>query len=49
MQVGWQVYILNDFIKDKEQEYIQNVNKRYYISECNKILETIEDKQLTLW
>jgi hypothetical protein len=49
MQVGWQVYILNDFIKDKESEYISNVDKRYYISECNKILETIEDKQLTLW
>jgi hypothetical protein len=49
MQVSWQVYILNNFIKDKEQEYINNVDKRYYISECNKILETIEDKQLKLW
>ena len=49
MQVGWQVYILNNFIKDKEKEYINNVDKRYYISECNKILEIIEDKQLKLW
>lgn len=46
MQVGWQVYILNEH---KDIDYISNVDKRYYISECNKILETIEDKQLKLW
>lgn len=49
MQVGWQVYILNDYDKNKDLEYINNVDKRYYISECNKILEIIEDKQLKLW
>lgn len=49
MQVGWQVYILNDFDKSKEQEYLKNIDKRYYINECNKIIETIEDKQLKLW
>ena len=47
MQVGWQVYILNDFNKDKD--YLSNIDKRYYINECNKTIEIIEDKQLKLW
>jgi hypothetical protein len=49
VQLGWQIYILNDYKEDKLQDYLTNVNRKYYINECNKILEIIEDKQLTLF
>lgn len=46
--LGWQVTILNKFEADKEKDYLANVNHKYYISETNKIIDQIEDKQLVL-
>jgi len=47
--LGWNTTILNNYSKDKLEEYLNNINHSYYIAECNKIIEQIEDKQLTLW
>jgi len=46
LHLDWQVTILNDYKKSKDSEHLQNIDYRYYIQECNKIIESIEDKQL---
>lgn len=46
--LGWIVTILNDYKEDKLSEYLSNIDHKYYISEAKKIIELIEDKQLTL-
>lgn len=49
LQVGWQIILLNDYDKDKVNEYLSLVDHRYYISKCTEIIESIEDKQLKLY
>ena len=46
--LGWLVTILNRYEENKMTEYLSNVDHKYYISEAKKIIELIEDKQLTL-
>lgn len=46
--LGWTVSILNKFESEKENEYLHNIDYRYYIAEAKKVIEQIEDKQLTL-
>lgn len=46
--LGWIVTILNRYDESKLQEYLDNVDHKYYISEAKKIIEQIEEKQLTL-
>ena len=47
IEKGWITTIMNKFIDKPIKEY--NINYQYYISECNKIIDVIEDKQLTLF
>ena len=49
MCLGWSTTILNNYDKSKNEEYLNNIDYRYYINECNKLIEQIEDKQLKLW
>ena len=42
---GFQVEIFNKF--EEKEDY--NIDYSFYIKECNKIIDTIEDKQLTLF
>lgn len=46
--LGWQTTILNKYNKEELNYYLSNVDHRYYIAEANKIIDQIEDKQLTL-
>ena len=47
IEKGWIVTIMNRFVEKPIEEY--NINYQYYISKCNKIIDVIEDKQLTLF
>ncbi len=44
---NWNINIFNKFIEKLISEY--DVNYKYYIHECNKIINEIENKQLTLF
>lgn len=44
---GFKVTIFNDYVEQKIDTY--NINHRYYIRECNRILDVVEDKQLKLF
>jgi len=44
MNVGYEVEVFNKYI-EKDQ---YNINYQFYIRECNKIIDQIEDKQLKL-
>jgi molybdopterin synthase catalytic subunit len=46
--LGWIVTILNEYKEKDLKEYLNNIDYKYYISEANKIIEQIEEKQLTL-
>jgi len=46
LELDWQVTLLNDYDESKLDEYLTNIDYRYYIDKCNKIIESIEDKQL---
>lgn len=46
--LGWIVTILNRYDESKLQKYLDDVDHKYYISEAKKIIEIIEEKQLTL-
>lgn len=46
--LGWIVTVLNIYDESKLQEYLGNVDYKYYICEAKKIIEQIEEKQLTL-
>lgn len=43
---GYQVTIFNDFVKKHFKDY--DINYSFYMKECNKIIDEIESKQLTL-
>ena len=47
IEKGWLITIFNKYIQKSIKNY--NINYQYYINECNKIIDTIEDKQLTLF
>jgi hypothetical protein len=47
IEKGWLVTIFNKYIQKSMKDY--NINYQYYINECNKIIDTIENKQLTLF
>lgn len=48
VNVGFVTTLFNDFYKLNEmKEY--NINYEFYIKECRKIIDSIEDKQLTLF
>jgi hypothetical protein len=47
IEKGWQCTIMNKYIDLPIKDY--DINYSYYIAECNKIIDTIEDKQLTLF
>ncbi len=42
---GYKVTIFNNY--EKKENY--NIDYSFYITECKKIIDVIEDKQLTLW
>lgn len=44
---GFQVEVFNDYIKKPMNEY--NIDYSFYIKEANKIIDIIEDKQLSLF
>lgn len=44
---GYQVSIFNDFVDKKWEDY--NINYNFYIKEAMKIVNEIEDKQLSLF
>jgi hypothetical protein len=46
--LGWQTTILNKYNENELNYYLSNVDHRYYIAEAKKIIDQIEDKQLTL-
>lgn len=46
--LGWTVTLLNVYEEDKLKEYLSNIDYKYYVSEARKIIEQIEEKQLTL-
>jgi hypothetical protein len=47
IEKGWQCTIMNKYIDLPIKDY--DINYSYYIAECNKIIDIIEDKQLTLF
>jgi len=47
IEKGWLITIFNKFIKIPIKDY--NINYQYYINECNKIIDIIEEKQLSLF
>ncbi len=47
IEKGWLITIFNKFEQKLMKDY--NINYQYYINECNKIIDIIEDKQLTLF
>lgn len=47
VNVGFNTTLFNTFIEKDFSEY--NINYRFYIQEARKIIDAIEDKQLTLW
>jgi len=47
IESGFNVTILNDY--DSNINYLKNINMNYYIRECYKIINVIENKQLTLF
>ena len=44
---GYQVTIFNKYVEKPFEQY--NINYDFYIKECIKIIQTIEDKQLTIF
>lgn len=46
--LSWQTTILNKYNENELNYYLSNVDHRYYIAEAKKIIDQIEDKQLTL-
>jgi len=47
IEKGWLITIFNKFIQKPIKDY--NINYQYYINECNKIIDIVEEKQLTLF
>jgi len=47
IEAGYGVIIINDF--DETKNYLKFVNKQYYIKECWKIINSIKNKQLSLF
>ena len=47
VEANQNIIVFNKFIEKPIDEY--DVNYKYYIHECNKIINEIEDKQLSLW
>jgi len=47
IEKGWLITIFNKFIQKSIKDY--NINYQYYINECNKIIDIIEEKQLSLF
>jgi hypothetical protein len=47
IEKGFKVTIFNDFVEKDFKDY--NINYNYYIKECYKILDVIENKQLELF
>ena len=47
IEKNWNIILFNKFIEKQMKDY--NVNYKYYIHECNKIINEIENKQLLLW
>lgn len=45
--IGYLVTPFNTYVKKPIPGY--DINYKFYIDECNKIINSIEDKQLTLW
>ena len=59
MLVGYGVKLHNTFLSDDELQFlystgltfndIYDINYSYYIKECQKIIEQIKPRQLSLW
>jgi len=47
VNIGYSSILFNKYIEKPIQEY--NINYQFYISECNKIINQIESKQLSLF
>jgi hypothetical protein len=47
IEAGWLITVFNKYLQKSMKDY--NINYRYYINECNKIIDIIENKQLTLF
>jgi hypothetical protein len=47
IEKGSIITLFNKYFEKPMKDY--NINYNYYISECNKIIDVIEDKQLTLF
>lgn len=47
VNIGYVTTIFNKYIEKPKEEY--NINYQFYINECRKIIDIIEDKQLTLF
>jgi len=47
VNVGYVTTIFNDYEEKPMNEY--NINYKFYLSECRKIIDSIENKQLTLF
>lgn len=47
IEKGWLISVFNKFENKEIKDY--SINYQYYINECNKIIDIIEDKQLTLF
>ena len=45
--IGYLVTPFNTYVKKPIKDY--NINYKFYVDECNKIINSIKDKQLTLW
>jgi hypothetical protein len=47
IEAGWLITVFNKYLQKSMKDY--NINYRYYINECNKIIDIIENRQLTLF
>ena len=47
IEKGWNITVMNNYIEKDIKDY--NIDYSYYITEVNKIINNIEDKQLTLF
>lgn len=47
INVGFITTIFNKYVKKEMDEY--DINYSFYVRECKKIMDLVEDKQLSLW